>query len=151
MVMSGTGHISDELISQPLALQRFSAPTCGSTESFVRSISCALNVDILLSKSSAVWTPSARMPVTTSSWTCWRSQQLLVEMPRQQQRAVVEFAFGDFQRPLAVLHGEIAGAEHDRDHERRRTQDQPLDGTQPDPPRHAATEQRLALRDDVLR
>ncbi len=78
-------------------------------------------------------------------------QQLLVEMPRQQQRVVDEFAFGDFQRPLAVLHGEIAGAEHDRDHERRRTQDQPLDRTQPDPPRQAAAEQRLALRDDFLR
>ena len=78
-------------------------------------------------------------------------QQLLVEMPRQQQRAVVEFALGDFQRPLAILHGEIAGAEHDRDHEHRRTQDQPLDGTQPDPPWHAATEQGLALRDDFLR
>ncbi len=78
-------------------------------------------------------------------------EQLLVEMPRQQQRAVVEFAFGDFQRPLAVLHGKIAGTERDRDHEHRRTQDQPLDCTQPDPPRHAATRQRLALRDDVLR
>ena len=44
-------------------------------------------------------------------------EQLLVEMPRQQQRAVVEFALGDFQRPLAVLQGEIAGAERDRDHE----------------------------------
>ena len=151
MFTSATGHISEELISQPLAFQRFRAPTCGNAASLARSISCALKVDILLSNSSAVSTPSARMPVTTSSCTCWRSLQLLVEMPRQQQRAVVEFAFGDFQRPLAVLHGEIAGAEHDRDHERRRTQDQPLDRAQPDPPRHAATEQRLAPRDDVLR
>jgi len=78
-------------------------------------------------------------------------EQLLVEMPRQQERAVVEFAFGDHQRPLAVLHGEIAGAEHDRDHERRRTQDQPLDRAQPDPPRYARTEQRRVLRGDVLR
>ena len=78
-------------------------------------------------------------------------QQLLVEMPRQQQRAVVQFAFGDFQRPLAVLHGEIAGAQHDRDHERCRTQDQPLDGAQPDPPRHAGAEQRPPLRDHFLR
>src|ERR1043166_5956636 len=78
-------------------------------------------------------------------------QQLLVEMPRQQQRAVVEFALGDFQRPLAVLHGEIAGAEHDRDHKRRRTQDQPLDGAEPDPPRHDGAERRPAFRDDFLR
>ena len=35
--------------------------------------------------------------------------QLLVEMPRQQQRAVVEFALGDLERALAELQGEIAG------------------------------------------
>ncbi|MEH2498670.1 hypothetical protein V1294_005149 [Bradyrhizobium sp. AZCC 1678] len=46
---------------------------------------------------------------------------MLVEMPRQQQRAVVELALGDFQRPLAILHREIAGAEHDCDHEHRST------------------------------
>ena len=49
MLLSGTGHISEELISKPLALHRFRAPTCGSTESLVRNISCALNVDIFFS------------------------------------------------------------------------------------------------------
>ena len=43
--------------------------------------------------------------------------QLLVEMPRQQQRAVVEFALGDLQRALAELQGEIAGTQHDRHHQ----------------------------------
>ena len=78
-------------------------------------------------------------------------EQLLVEMPRQQKRAVVEFALGDFQRALAVLHREIAGAERDRDHERRRSQDQPLDGAEPDPPCRAGAEKRPALHGAVLR
>jgi hypothetical protein len=59
--------------------------------------------------------------------------QLLVEMPRQQQRAVVEFALGDLQRALAELQGEIAGTQHDRHHESGGGNDQPLDRAQSHP------------------
>ena len=56
--------------------------------------------------------------------------QLLVEMTGQQQRAVVELALGDLERPLAILQGEIAGPEHDRDHKHGGAQDEPLDRAQ---------------------
>jgi len=59
--------------------------------------------------------------------------ELLVEMARQQQRRVVEFALGDLERPLAELQGEVAGSEHDRDHEAGGAQDQPLDRAELDP------------------
>ena len=62
----------------------------------------------------------------TSLWTCWRSLELLVEMARQQQRRVVLFALGDLERALAELHGEVGGAERNRDHEGDAAQDQPL-------------------------
>ncbi len=63
--------------------------------------------------------------------------ELLVEMARQQQRGVVEFALGDFERPLAELQREIAGAEHDRDHHRRGAQNEPLHHAQAHPGQHA--------------
>ena len=56
--------------------------------------------------------------------------QLLVEMTGQQQRAVAELALGHLERPLAILQGEIAGPEHDRDHQHDGAQDEPLDRAQ---------------------
>jgi hypothetical protein len=57
--------------------------------------------------------------------------ELLVEMARQQQRRVVEFALGNLECPLAKLQREIAGAEHDRDYEAGGAQDKPLDRADP--------------------
>ena len=77
--------------------------------------------------------------------------QLLVEMPRQQQRAVVEFALGDLKRALAELQGEITGAEHDRDHEARGGQNEPLDRAQSQPGQRVGDRSPHASRDDVFR
>ena len=63
--------------------------------------------------------------------------ELLVEMARQQQRGVVELALGDLERPFAELQGEVAGAEHDRDHEPGAAQDQPLDRAELQPRQRA--------------
>ena len=63
--------------------------------------------------------------------------ELLVEMARQQQRGVVEFALGNVQRTLAELQREIAGAEHDRDHHRRGAQNEPLHHAQAHSGQHA--------------
>ena len=57
--------------------------------------------------------------------------QLLVEVPRQQQRGVGQFAFGDLDGAFAKLHGEIGGAERDRQHQRGAAHDQPLDRAHP--------------------
>ncbi|MHC2438587.1 hypothetical protein ACVMB0_005962 [Bradyrhizobium sp. USDA 4451] len=43
--------------------------------------------------------------------------ELLVEMPRQQQRGVVELAFRYLQRAFAELQREVAGAKRDREHQ----------------------------------
>ena len=77
--------------------------------------------------------------------------ELLVEMTRQQQRGVVQFALGDLERALAELQREIAGAEHDRDHDRRAAQDEPLDHAQTHPGQRAGYRPQHAPRDDALR
>ena len=83
----------------------------------MRSISCALNVDIFLSNSSGGIDPVRPHDGDDVVVHMLEIAELLVEMARQQQRAVVEFALGDLERPLAELQGEVAGAERDRDHE----------------------------------
>ncbi len=57
--------------------------------------------------------------------------ELLVEVTRQQQCGVVEFALGDLERARAELPSEVGGTERDRDDERGGAQDEPLDRAQP--------------------
>ena len=60
--------------------------------------------------------------------------ELLIEMPREKQRAVGKLALGHLERALAELQREIAGADRDRDNERRGAQDKPLDRAESDAP-----------------
>ena len=62
--------------------------------------------------------------------------QLLVEMPRQQQRGVGEVALGDLDRAFAVLQRQVRGAERDRQHQRGAAQDKPLDRAHPAADQH---------------
>jgi len=71
--------------------------------------------------------------------------ELLVEMPRQQQRGVVQVALGDLQRAFTELQGKIGRAERDRRHQRDAAQDQPLDRA------HSAADQRICLRQQPAR
>ncbi len=77
--------------------------------------------------------------------------ELLVEMARQQQRGIVLFALGHLERALAELHGEVGGAERNRDHERDAAQDEPLNRAEPEPGQHTADRSAQAFRHDALR
>jgi hypothetical protein len=70
---------------------------------------------------------------------------LLVEMARQQQRAVVELAFGDLQRAIAELQDETGGAERDRDHQGNSAKNQPLNRAHRCAGRHAVRVRELTL------
>jgi hypothetical protein len=70
---------------------------------------------------------------------------LLVEMARQQQRAVVELAFGDLQRAIAELQDETGGAERDRDHQGNSAKNQPLNRAHRCAGRHAVRVRELPL------
>jgi hypothetical protein len=77
--------------------------------------------------------------------------ELLVEMSRQQQRAVVQLALGDLEGALAELKHEVAGAERDRHDERCGAQDQPLDRPKSRGEHRARPERPPALRDHAVR
>jgi hypothetical protein len=73
---------------------------------------------------------------------------LLVEMARQQQRAVVELAFGGLQRAITVLQDDTGGAERDRDHEDNAAKNQPLNRAHRRAERHAVRARELTLGND---
>ncbi|GCC46534.1 hypothetical protein chiPu_0031012 [Chiloscyllium punctatum] len=77
--------------------------------------------------------------------------ELLVEMPRQQQRGVVELAFGHLQGTLAKLQREIAGAKRNRKHQQRGTQDEPLNGADPGGTQHTLDRQPPVFRHHAVR
>ena len=74
----------------------------------MRSISCALNVDILLSKSSAVWNPVRPQAGHDVLAGHAGGRAVAGRKCRDSSARFVEFAFGDFQRPLAVFAWKIA-------------------------------------------
>lgn len=77
--------------------------------------------------------------------------ELLVEMTRQQQRRVVEFALGDLERAGAELLGEVGGAERDREDEPGGAQDEPLDRAQSCPPQRVDDRLPQVSRDEFVR
>ena len=77
--------------------------------------------------------------------------ELLVEMPRQQQRRIVEFALGNLERPGTELPGEVGGTERNREDERSGAQDEPLDRAQPHPCQRADDRRPRLTRDQFVR
>jgi hypothetical protein len=77
--------------------------------------------------------------------------ELLVEMTGQQQRGVVQIAFGDLKRAFAVLQRQIGRAKRDRHHQRDAAQDQPLDRAHPGTDHRDDVRQRPAFGESAVR
>ena len=105
MLMSGTGHISEELISQPLALNRFKrADMRQRRELGAQHLMRAQGRHLLFEFVGRV-DPAGPHIGDDVVVDMLEIAELLVEMARQQQRGVVELALGDLERALADTAG----------------------------------------------